>query len=246
MSKKPRLDDVRANWRAHFENRSPISSRASVKIKASASAPDTTEVMLYDEIGYWGVTAKDFAATLATIATPNILLRINSPGGDVFDGIAMHAAIKAHPSNVVARIEGLAASAASFIALAANSVEIDENAFLMIHNAWGLAIGNKADMADMATTLGKIDGQIAAIYAKKSGKSTDAMAALMDGESDGTWFTAAEAKAEGLVDQIVNGDPDEDGDAEGDDDDDGDGKTKPDMSAGVRRMRMRARLAAVD
>ncbi|MFT4098619.1 MAG: Clp protease ClpP [Rhodoblastus sp.] len=252
-----KLEDVRAGWRAHFENRAPL-SRAKISARVSAAAPDTTEVMVYDEIGFWGVTAKDFAATLAGISTPNIVLRINSPGGDVFDGIAIHSAIKAHAAKVTARIEGLAASAASFLALAADSVEMDANAFFMIHNAWGLAIGNKADMQDMATVLAKIDGQIAAIYAAKTGKSAAAMAALMDGETDGTWFNADEAKAEGFVDAIVNGkadDPDEDGDSEGDDDEDGDGgsggrkKNRPryaEIDARINRMRMRARIAGVD
>jgi ATP-dependent protease ClpP protease subunit len=238
------LDAARADWRARFENRAPV-ARGAIKTRVSASAPDTTEVLIYDEIGFWGVTAKDFAAALGAISTPNILLRINSPGGDVFDGLAMHAAIKGHSSNIVARIEGLAASAASFIALAASRVEMDENAFYMIHRAWGFAIGNESDMADMARTLAKIDGQLAAIYAKKTGKPQSEAAALMAGEKDGTWFTAAEAKAEGFVDQIVNADPDEDGDDEEDDDDDGDGKTK-NIDANIQRMRMRARLACVD
>jgi hypothetical protein len=104
------LDAARADWRARFENRAPV-ARGAIKTRVSASAPDTTEVLIYDEIGFWGVTAKDFAAALGAISTPNILLRINSPGGDVFDGLAMHAAIKGHSSNIVARIEGLAASA---------------------------------------------------------------------------------------------------------------------------------------
>lgn len=240
---RKKLDAVRASWRAHFENRAPVGGRGKISARVNAASPDTTEVMIYDEIGYWGITAKEFAGALAAISTPKIMLRINSPGGDVFDGIAMHAAIKAHPASVVAKIEGLAASAASFIALAADSVEMDVNAFFMIHNAWGLAIGNKADMTDMANVLGKIDGQIAAIYAAKTGKSAPDCAALMDGDTDGTWFTAAEAKAAGFVDAIVNGKDDPD------DDEDGDGKNNHragDMNARVARMRMRARLAAVD
>lgn len=240
LTKYASAAEARAAVAAHFQNRSVKDAKSSAPIvRAAAGDPDTTEIMLYDEIGMWGVTAKDFVTALAGVVTPNVVVRINSPGGDVFDGLAIHAALKSYKGNVKAKIEGVAASAASFIALAASEVAIDVNSFMMIHNAWGMAVGDKADMRDMATALEKIDGQLAAIYAAKTGKSAADMAKLMDGESDGTWFTAAEAKDIGLVDKIAPADPDEDDDAAGDDDKDGDG-----AKARIDRIRARLRLAA--
>ena len=237
MTTKRSLDAVRQDWKSRFSNRTPASARAAApKLEIRALAADTTEVLIYDEIGYWGITAKDFAAALASVTTPNLVVRINSPGGDVFDGLAMFNALKSHPAQVTTLIDGLAASAASFIALAGSKVTMAENAFLMIHNAWGMGIGNKADMRDMAATLEKVDTQLASIYAAKSGKPIAEIAALMDGAVDGTRFTAAEAQALGLIDAVSG--------------DDGDGRDpEPDqdepkaLSPRVNSMRMRLRLA---
>lgn len=194
---------ARKEWRDRFNNRSPVPRQAKkAKVRAAAAA-DTTDILLYDEIGYYGITAKEFIATLAEISTPKICVRINSPGGDVFDGLAIYNALTSHKGEVSCVVDGLAASAASFIALAGSTVSIHESAMIMIHRAWGLAIGNEADMTEMAKVLSKIDGQIAGIYAKQTGKKADAMLALMAGESDGTWFTAQEAADIGLVDEVI-------------------------------------------
>lgn len=199
-------DKLRAqqDWKARFENRKPPTQPRTPKaVAVKASADDTTDILLYDEIGYWGVTAKEFVAALETITTPNIRVRINSPGGDVFDGLAIYNALANHKANISCVVDGLAASAASFIALAGATVSIHESAMVMIHRAWGFAMGNQADMAEMANVLTKIDAQLAGIYAKQTGKSADEMAALMAGDVDGTWFTAQEAAAMNLVDEIV-------------------------------------------
>lgn len=241
------LATARAAWRARFcepENRRPLDRQAAngLTLRAATSA-DTAEILLYDEIGYWGVTAKDFAAALAKVTAPNVTLRINSPGGDVFDGLAIYAALQSHPATITAVIEGLAASAASFIALAAAKVQMAPNAFMMIHRAWGIGIGNAADMRDMATVLDKIDGQLAAIYAAKSGAPAAEMQALMAGDVDGTWFTADEAKSLGLIDQIG---PDEEQSGETEQVPDPDPEGPQDRAAlTVAAMRRRLRLEAV-
>lgn len=163
-------------------------------------AADTpAEILLYDEIGFWGVTARDFQSMLAQVGDGPLTLRINSPGGDVFDGLAIFSALQSHAGDVTVIVDGLAASAASFIALAGDRVTMAENAFLMVHNAWTLALGNKNDLAASAAVLGKIDAQMAQIYAKKTGDSVEAMAALMDAE---TWLTAAEAQSAGFIDAV--------------------------------------------
>jgi ATP-dependent Clp endopeptidase proteolytic subunit ClpP len=207
-------EDLRAKWTSHFENRNAgtiATKKPSLQVKQATDGA-SAEILLYDEIGFWGVTAQDFASQLATITAPSITVRINSPGGDVFDGLAIFAQLKAHAAEINTVVDGWAASAASFIALAGDTVTMAENAFMMIHKAWGLAIGNASDMTDMATTLAKIDGQLASIYAKKTGKTADAMLALMAGEKDGTWFTAQEAKDLGLADAIAATPPKEEPD----------------------------------
>ncbi len=176
--------------------------------QVAADAPEgAATVWLYDVIGadaWGGVDAARFAQDVAAIQAPVIHLRINSPGGDVFDARAMATALRAHPARIVAHIDGLAASAASYVALAADEVEISEGAFLMIHNAWGVVLGNRHDLLEMALTLEKIDASIAADYQRKSGQDIATVQGWMDAE---TWFTAQEALEAGLVDRIVTGAP---------------------------------------
>lgn len=167
----------------------------------SEAAGDTTTVYVYDIIdAYWGVSANDFARTLAAISTANIALRINCPGGDVFEARAMMAAIAEHPATVTAKIDGLAASAATALTLACDSVEIVEGGFYMIHKAWTLGIGNADDMRTSADLLDKVDGVLAAGYAKKTGQDLDAVLAAMTAE---TWYTAEEAVAAGYANSIL-------------------------------------------
>lgn len=162
--------------------------------------PDVAEVMLYDEIGYFGISAKDFADELNALTAPTIHLRINSPGGDVFDGIAMANAVRAHPSRVITHIDGLAASAASIVALAGREVHMADTALLMIHNAWTLAMGDTHEMAKTAATLAKIDSSLVTDYQRRTGASAEQVRAWMDAE---TWFSAEEALASNFIDTMV-------------------------------------------
>lgn len=116
---------------------------------------DTTEIDLFDEIGEFGVSAKDFSAQLRNIRG-NIVLRINSPGGDVFQGIAIYNSLIAHEGHVRVEVTGVAASAASIVAMAGDEIGIAENAFIMVHNAWGVTIGNQADHDEASDLLGQI------------------------------------------------------------------------------------------
>lgn len=224
--------DAQANWRERFNNRT-VKDTAAPKMEVKAAADGSTEILLYDEIGYWGVTAKDFAGVLAGITSPSITVRINSPGGDVFDGLAMYNSLKSHPAAINTVVEGLAASAASFIMLAGDTVTMAENSLVMIHKAWAMGIGNADDMTALSRVLGKIDGQIASMYSAKNGKSAEDNLAAMAAE---TWMTSAEAKDFGLVDSVIGGEPDED----------------DDTAAGARaerrvtQMRLRLALATVD
>lgn len=165
---------------------------------------DRAEIWIYEQIGedFWtggGVTAKSFQKELAGIKASQIDLHINSPGGEVFDGITIYNLIKQHPANVTAYIDGLAASIASVIALAGDTVIMAENALFMIHNPWGFAMGDASEMRKTADLLDKVGGSLVTAYASKSGKPDDEISALMDSE---TWMTAQEAKDAGFIDEI--------------------------------------------
>lgn len=167
-------------------------------VAATPTAP--AEILLYDEIGLWGVSASDFAAALKDAGPGDVKVRINSPGGDVFDGLAIYNMLLAHRGNVTTSVDGLAASAASYIAMAGDPVSMAERSQMMIHNAWGLVVGNRHDMTKNADIMGRIDGQLAGIYADKTGKPIGDVSAMMDAE---TWFTAAEALDQGFCNAVV-------------------------------------------
>lgn len=166
---------------------------------AVAQSPVATEIELYDEIGMWGVNAKDFRAKLA--GAGDIVLKINSPGGSVFEGIAIYNDLKAHKGNVRVEITGIAASIASIIAMAGNEIAIAENAMMMIHNAWTIAVGNADDLHEQADVLSKIDGMLALTYAQQKG--TPGIRAIKQMMADETWMTGAEAKESGFATEIL-------------------------------------------
>ncbi|HXF75900.1 MAG TPA: head maturation protease, ClpP-related [Methylomirabilota bacterium] len=168
------------------------------RIEARSQAE--AEIAIYDEIGIFGISAKKFIEDLKKLGNPRRLnVRINSPGGDVFDGIAIYNALKRHPATVVVTIDGLAASIASVIAMAGDKIVMPDNSMMMIHNPWGGVLGEAEDMREFADTLDKIKLSIIATY-RRSGKTDEEIAALMDAE---TWYSAAEAKANGFADEVI-------------------------------------------
>lgn len=181
------------------------------RIVEAKKKTEATKVYIYDEIGYWGTTAKDFAAILGDIDTDEIELHLNSPGGSVFDGLAIMAALKDHKARVVAKVDGMAASAASFILQAADERLITRNAQVMIHDAKAYAGGNAAQMRQAANLLDRVSNNIADIYAVRSGQGTvESWRALMTAGDE--WYGGNEALAAGLVDAVVDN-PEEDEDA---------------------------------
>jgi ATP-dependent Clp protease protease subunit len=127
-------------------------------------------------------------------------LRLNSPGGSVFDAVAIHNALKRHEGTVTVWIDGIAASAASYIAMAGDEIVMPENAFLMIHDPAGLVMGTAEDMRAMAEALDKVKGSLVSGYAAKSGRTPEEVSALMAAE---TWFDAADAVAQGFADRLI-------------------------------------------
>jgi ATP-dependent Clp endopeptidase proteolytic subunit ClpP len=162
-------------------------------------AGETADIYIFDEIGTYGVTAQDFISEIKGLKDMPINLRINSLGGDVFDGMAMYNVIKRREAKTTVYIEGIAASIATIIALGADEVIMAENSLFMIHNAWGGTSGEAKDMRKTAETLDKITSELTDIYVKKTGLSYDTLAEMMDEES---WLNADEAFALGFVDTI--------------------------------------------
>ncbi len=168
------------------------------EIRARASG---TEVLIYDEIGAYGVTAKGILAELGELPDDAAIdLRLNSPGGSVFDAVAIYNALKRHAGEITVWIDGIAASAASYIAMAGDTIVMPENAFLMIHDPSGLVMGTAEDMRATAEALDKVKGSLIQGYAAKSGKPDDEIAALMAAE---TWLDAKDALDLGFIDRIA-------------------------------------------
>lgn len=192
-----------ADVRALIQNRATERPRSEVPAVQIDGA--TATIRLFDAIDswgeWWGMSAREFAQVIDALPTSvtTIELLINSPGGEVYDGVAIVNMMRAHRARIVAVVQGIAASAASFIACAADETIMAPNSTLMIHNSWGMCLGNADEMITYAALLEKLDGDMATIYTAKSGRPFDEIRALMAAE---TFFTAAEAAAIGLADSV--------------------------------------------
>lgn len=176
---------------------------ASKPVRAEVSGDgDQATIYLSGVIGgWWGdIDPTEFAKALAAITAPTIHLRVNSPGGDVFDARAMMTAIRQHSSKVIGHVDGLAASAATGVLTACDEVEISQGAFYMIHRSWTVAIGNEGDLITTAGLLKQIDATLAGDYVARTGKSNADVVAWMAAE---TWFSAEDAVKNGFCDRVV-------------------------------------------
>jgi ATP-dependent protease ClpP protease subunit len=170
---------------------------------AFKNSADTTAATLsiYDEIGLWGVQAGEFRAGLAAVKAPVINLEINSPGGDVFAGIAIYNMLKASGKTIAVKVMGVAASAASLIAMAGDTIEMPKNSFMMVHNPITGVYGNAEKLRESADVLDKIGNSIVATYVAKTGMDEAAMKELL---SKDTWLTADEALAQGFATVVTD------------------------------------------
>jgi ATP-dependent protease ClpP protease subunit len=167
----------------------------------------TPKVYIYDEIGFWGTEASDFVKELNKIDAPLMELHLNSPGGEIFDGLAIYNSIKQHKADVHVYVDGLAASAASFIAQAGNKVIMARNAEMMIHDGIAFAYGNEQDMLDTARVLSNLSNNIADIYAeasKRRGFADATEASWRAFMREEVWYTGREAKDAGLADEVLD------------------------------------------
>ena len=167
-----------------------------------AKTADTAEISIYDEIGGWGISAQQFAKDFKALGNnlKQINLHIHSPGGDVFDGIAIYNLLKNHPANKTVTIDGLAASMASVIAMAGTEIIMPENAMMMIHKPWGVQGGDADDMRKYADLLDKVEDTLIPAYAAKTGKSAEELAEMLAAE---TWLNGKECVEHGFADKLA-------------------------------------------
>lgn len=224
---RPRADLARPSA---YQPDAPADALARWNPNAARVEDDENSISVFDVIGEdpWsgeGVTAKRIGAALRAIGRGDVVVNVNSPGGDMFEGLAIYNMLRAHPGEVTVRVMGLAASAASIIAMAGDRVEMGLGSFLMIHNSWGMVVGNQDAMREAAATFAEFDAAMADIYAARTGRKTDEIAAMMRAE---TWIRPENAIDLGFADATFE--------AAGYDDDDEDDK--------ARARRARARLDA--
>lgn len=172
------------------------------EFKAEANTIWIYDVIVADELEaeWWGgVAPKPFIDALKAMSGP-VHIRINSPGGDVFGATAMAQAMREYPGEITCHVDGVAASAASVLAITGNKTVMAPGSLMMIHNAWTVSVGDRNSLRETASLLEKVDGMLAVSYAKKSGGTAEAFSAMMDAE---TWFTPEEAVAAGLATAVA-------------------------------------------
>jgi len=172
----------------------------------AAASDDEATISIYDVIGedWWsgdGFTAKRASAALRAIGARDVTVNVNSPGGDMFEGIAIYNLLAQHKGKVTVNVMGLAASAASIIAMAGDQINMGTGSFLMVHNAWGVAIGNQFDFAEAADLFAGFDSALVDIYEARTGQKRSDIAALMKAE---TYLRPAEAMARGFADAEID------------------------------------------
>lgn len=193
------LSRIRAAWR--FAN--DIPERTTPAWRLTNADGDKPKMYVYDVIGGWDLDASSFVQAVHAVKAPVMDLHVNSPGGLVFDAVAMYEALRGTPAAVDVHIDGLAASAASFLAMAGNTVDIAKGGRMMIHDAAGATWGNAAEMREYADLLDSVSADIAGFYADKAGGSPDMWRQAMLAE---TWYSADQAVDAGLADRVAGAD----------------------------------------
>lgn len=174
-------------------------------VRAAVDDQGERTIGIYDVIGYdwWtgeGVTAKRIAAAMRSMGDGPVTVYINSPGGDLFEGLAIYNVLREHQGHITVKVLGLAASSASVIAMAGDTIQIARAGFFMIHNGWLIAQGNRHDLRDIADWMEPFDAAMADIYATRTGQDIADVRRQMDGE---TWFGGTQAIEQGYADEML-------------------------------------------
>lgn len=207
IATRPAAPELRAPDRLRCE----ISPRAFAQWEpglSAAASEDDRSIGMLDVIGadWWtgeGVTAKRVAGILRSLGKGPVTVNMNSPGGDMFAGLAIYNLLRAHPGEVTVKVLGMAASAASVIAMAADTIQVARAGFVMIHNAWAVAAGNRNDLREFADFLEPFDATMADVYAARTGLDAKKVAKMMDAE---TWIGGTEAIDLGFADELLPAD----------------------------------------
>lgn len=201
----PKIEAQRLPTVCAFEPDADALERWNAAVQAREAGNNTISIL--DVIGSdffgEGVTVRRISAALRAIGDQDVTVDLNSPGGDFFEGVAIYNALRAHPHKVTVRVLGIAASAASVIAMAGDDIQIGKAGFLMTHNAWVVAMGNRHDLAEAAATMEPFDDAMATVYSDRAGVSKAKAAEWMDNE---TWFNGEQAVAAGLADGYLPAD----------------------------------------
>lgn len=184
-----------AKKRERAEQKAPMQLKLQHSAKARAA-----DLLIYGEIGFWEVDALEVARAVEVLDVDELTVRINSPGGDVFDGVAIFNLLKSHPAKVTTVVDGVAASIASLIMLAGDDVEMSPSSMVMIHEAWMVAAGNKRELAEASELLAKIeDSTIIPAYQERTGKTRDEVVDMLEAT---TWMSAQEAVDNKFADRM--------------------------------------------
>jgi ATP-dependent protease ClpP protease subunit len=167
----------------------------------TAKASQPAHLSIYDEIGFWGVQAKDFHASLNAIAEPELDVEINSPGGDYFAGLAMYNMLRNSGKKITTKVMGVAASAASIVFMAGDKRSMPSNTFLMVHNPSNFAGGTAKDHRETADMLDKVAIGARSVYSRDSGMKDEDIATMLDTD---TWISATEAMSMGLATEVTD------------------------------------------
>lgn len=164
---------------------------------------DRAKLYVYDVIGGWDLDADTFVRDVHAITAASIDVHISSPGGLVYDAVAMHEALAQHPADVATHVDGLSGSAATIVQMAGDTIDIAKAGRMMIHDAMGVAIGNAGDLREYADLLDNVSTDISGIYADRAGgKPADWRAAMLANQRAGTWYSSSEAVTAGLADRV--------------------------------------------
>lgn len=177
----------------------PVNQKSWFRMQAKED--QTADIYIYDEIGGWGISARRFTEDLISLGNlSHINLHIHSPGGEVFDGIAIYNQLKNHSATITVFIDGLAASMASVIAMVGDTVIMPKNAMMMIHKPWGVSWGDANDMREYADLLDKLENVLIPAYVAKTGKTTEEITAMLEQE---TWLDGDECVEHGFADKVI-------------------------------------------
>lgn len=188
----------------NFQGDAPSDALARWAEMPMAAVDDANTISIFEQIGedWWtgaGFTAKRMGAALRAIGKNDVVVNINSPGGDMFEGIAIYNQLREHPAKVTINVMGIAASAASIIAMAGDQINMGLGSFMMVHNSWGIVVGNQHDLADASKLFGEFDTALADIYMARTDMSRAEVEKLMDAD---TFMAASTAVEKGFADAV--------------------------------------------